>query len=77
VERLARGLSRKSRRAPFGARLTARELEVARLVARKRSNNEIARALEISVRTVHHHVEAVFNKLGLQTRRQLTEDALR
>ncbi len=77
VERLSRGLSRKSRRAPFGARLTARELEVARLVARKRSNNEIARALEISVRTVHHHVEAVFNKLGIQTRRQLTEDALR
>jgi DNA-binding CsgD family transcriptional regulator/tetratricopeptide (TPR) repeat protein len=77
VERLARGLSRKSRRAPFGARLTARELEVARLVARKRSNTEVARALEISVRTVHHHVEAVFNKLGLQTRRQLTEDALR
>jgi DNA-binding CsgD family transcriptional regulator len=74
--RLARTQTRKLKRAPFGARLTVRELEVARLVARKRSNNEIARALEISVRTVHHHVEAVFNKLGLQTRRQLNEDLL-
>ncbi len=74
--RLAGGQTRKLKRAPFGARLTLRELEVARLVARKRSNNEIARALEISVRTVHHHVEAVFNKLGIQTRRQVTEELL-
>jgi DNA-binding CsgD family transcriptional regulator len=77
VTRLATGQSRKARRAPFSARLTARELEVARLVARKRSTSEIARALEVSVRTVHHHVEAVFSKLGIHARRELTEELLR
>jgi DNA-binding NarL/FixJ family response regulator len=76
VTRLAAGQSRKARRAPFGARLTARELEVARLVARKRSTREIARALELSARTVHHHVEAAFSKLGIHSRRDLTEELL-
>ena len=57
--RAADGQRRKLKRAPFGARLTSREREVAGLVARKRSDREIARALSISVRTVHHHVEAV------------------
>ncbi|HMF27943.1 MAG TPA: LuxR C-terminal-related transcriptional regulator, partial [Candidatus Cybelea sp.] len=76
VTRLAAGQSRKARRAPFGARLTARELEVALLVARRRSTREIARALEVSVRTVHHHVEAAFSKLGIHSRRELTEDLL-
>jgi DNA-binding NarL/FixJ family response regulator len=76
VTRLAAGQSRKARRAPFGARLTSRELEVARLVARKRSSHEIARALEVSVRTVRHHVEATFSKLGIHSRRELTEDLL-
>jgi DNA-binding NarL/FixJ family response regulator len=74
--RLAGGQTRKLKRAPFGARLTERELEIARLVARNRSNGDIARALEISVRTVHHHVEAAFNKLGIYTRTQLTEDVV-
>lgn len=76
VTRLAAGQSRKARRAPFGARLTTRELEIARLVARKRSTREIARALEISARTVHHHVEAAFSKLGIHSRRDLTEELL-
>ena len=66
--------TRKRKRAPFGARLTPRELEVARLVARKRSNAEIARALAVSVRTVDHHVEAVFSKLGIRARWQLTSE---
>ena len=67
---------RKLKRAPFGARLTAREREVAGLVARGRSDREIARALSISVRTVHHHVEAAFSKLGVARRTQLTESLL-
>jgi DNA-binding CsgD family transcriptional regulator len=76
VTRLAAGQSRKARRAPFGACLTAREIEIARLVARKRSTRQIAGALEVSPRTVHHHLEAAFSKLGIHSRRDLTEELL-
>jgi DNA-binding CsgD family transcriptional regulator len=74
--RATSGQRRKLKRAPFGARLTAREREVAALVARKRSDREVARALSISVRTVHHHVEAVLSKLGVARRTKLTESLL-
>ena len=76
VARLAAGETRKVKYAPFGARLSPREREVARLVAAKRSNPEIALALEISVRTVDHHVEAVFSKLGIRARWELTAEIL-
>ena len=74
--RVASGQRRKLKRAPFGAQLTQREREVAGLIARERSDREIARALSISVRTVHHHVEAIFSKLGVQRRAQLNESLL-
>jgi DNA-binding NarL/FixJ family response regulator len=74
--RVVSGQRRKLKRAPFGAQLTQREREVAGLIARGRSDREIARALSISVRTVHHHVEAIFSKLGVQRRSQLTESLL-
>jgi ATP/maltotriose-dependent transcriptional regulator MalT len=48
--------------------LTAREVEVLRLVARGRSNNEIAGALVISERTVARHVQNIFAKLGVSSR---------
>lgn len=76
VARLLAGETRKLKYAPFGARLSPREREVARLIAAKRSNREIARALEISVRTVEHHVEAAFSKLGIRARWELTIDRL-
>jgi DNA-binding CsgD family transcriptional regulator len=76
VARLAAGETRKLKYAPFGARLTPREREVARLAAAGRSNRDIARALEISVRTVDHHVEAVFSKLGVRARWELTAEVL-
>jgi DNA-binding CsgD family transcriptional regulator len=76
VARLAAGEKRKLKYAPFGARLSAREREVARLVAARRSNREIALALGISVRTVDHHVEAAFSKLGLRARWELTTEML-
>ena len=74
--RILSGQRRKLRRAAFGARLTARERDVARLVARTRSDREIAQALSISVRTVHHHVEALFSKLGVGRRTAVTEQLL-
>lgn len=51
---------------PFG--LTAREVEVLRLVALGISNQEIADRLYLSPRTVHHHVSHIFNKMGAGNR---------
>jgi DNA-binding CsgD family transcriptional regulator/tetratricopeptide (TPR) repeat protein len=50
------------------AGLTARELEILRLVNGNRSNREIAADLVVSVRTVEHHVSAMLAKLGASNR---------
>jgi DNA-binding CsgD family transcriptional regulator len=52
-------------------RLTARELEVARLVTQGLSNREIGKALVISERTVDAHVQHILNKLGFTSRAQI------
>jgi DNA-binding NarL/FixJ family response regulator len=55
-----------------GARgLSARELDVAGLIAEGRSNKEIGRALGISEPTVKKHVGHILAKLGLQDRLQV------
>jgi DNA-binding NarL/FixJ family response regulator len=59
-----------------GARLTAREREVVRLVARGRSNKAIAHQLGISPRTVEGHLNHVFEKLGSTSRTELVHYAL-
>lgn len=48
--------------------LTAREVEVLRLVASGRSNSEIAAALFISQHTVARHLQNIFAKLGVSSR---------
>jgi non-specific serine/threonine protein kinase len=48
--------------------LTARELEVLRLVVDGRSNQEIAAALFISPHTAIRHVANIMNKLGVDSR---------
>ncbi len=53
-------------RAPGG--LTAREVEVLRLVARGSSNPEIAAALVLSEKTVARHMSNIFTKLDVRTR---------
>jgi DNA-binding CsgD family transcriptional regulator len=53
--------------------LSARELEIARLVAEGRSNKAIAKALDISPRTVSTHLSNVFGKLGVGSRVALAD----
>ena len=48
--------------------LSARELEVLRLVAAGRDNDEIAAELHLSTRTVERHLQNIYAKLGLQGR---------
>jgi len=54
--------------APAPAGLTAREVEVLRLVARGRSNQEIAGELVLSVRTVERHIANIYDKIGASGR---------
>ena len=51
--------------------LTPREREVLRLIARGYAYKEVARDLEISVKTVESHVSSVLRKLQLSSRHQL------
>ncbi len=52
-------------------RLTAREREVLRLIARGYTYKEVARELFISIKTVETHVSAVLRKLQLSNRHEL------
>jgi DNA-binding NarL/FixJ family response regulator len=70
---LAHVESHLSGRAPVDAHgLTARELEVLRLVAAGSSNREIAAELVISEHTVARHLQNIFAKLGVSSRTAAT-----
>lgn len=53
-------------------RLTARERDVMRLIARGYTYREVASELFVSVKTVETHMSAVLRKLQLSNRRELT-----
>jgi HD-GYP domain-containing protein (c-di-GMP phosphodiesterase class II) len=58
---------RGNRRSPT-TDLSNREIEVLRLVARGLSNRQMAAQLSISEKTVGHHIQHIYNKIGVSTR---------
>jgi DNA-binding NarL/FixJ family response regulator len=57
--------------------LTNREIDVLRLVATGKTNQEIGFELNISEKTVEKHLEGVFNKLGVTSRVEAAVTAVR
>jgi DNA-binding CsgD family transcriptional regulator len=57
--------------------LTAREVEVLRLVARGLTSSEIAQELQISEKTVSHHLTHIFNKTSSENRAAAAAFAIR
>jgi DNA-binding CsgD family transcriptional regulator len=57
--------------------LSAREIEVLRLVAQGRSNQEIAAQLVLSIRTVERHISNIYAKLGVRGKGAAVAYALR
>jgi predicted ATPase/class 3 adenylate cyclase/DNA-binding CsgD family transcriptional regulator/Tfp pilus assembly protein PilF len=52
----------------YPAGLTAREVEVLRLVARGLTDAQVAEALRVSPRTVSNHLGSIYSKLGVRSR---------
>jgi len=74
---LVLGEYRKLARSPKGGpQLTAREIEVLRLVAKGLSYKHVAEELGVSIRTVQNHVQNTLGKLQLHNRSALVRYAL-
>ena len=58
-------------RAPSTFGLTARELEIVRLIVSAAGNKKIAETLAISEKTVKQHFTNIFDKLGVSSRLEL------
>ena len=61
---------------PSPNELTAREVEVLRLVAQGLSDSAVAERLVISPRTVQGHVRSIFNKIHVNSRSAATRYAI-
>jgi DNA-binding NarL/FixJ family response regulator len=59
------------------AGLSAREVEVLRLMVRGLSNKQIAGELSVSARTVGSHIEHIYTKIGSSTRGSAAMYAMR
>jgi ATP/maltotriose-dependent transcriptional regulator MalT len=62
---------------PLVEPLSDRELDVLRLIAADRSNQDIARELYLSVNTVKTHVQHIYEKLNVSSRLSAVEEARR
>ena len=66
------GSSSSSKRTRDVAKLSDREVEVMRLVAKGLTNGELATALSVSKSTIKYHVSNVLSKLALRNRTEVT-----
>lgn len=64
-----------SRKAPPGS-LTPREIDVLRLLARGKTNRQIAQEMHLSLSTVKGHLERLISKLGVSDRTQAAVKAV-
>jgi DNA-binding CsgD family transcriptional regulator len=71
AELRATGESARKRDPSTMSDLTAKETQIAQLVASGLSNKEVAAQLFLSPRTIDYHLRNVFTKLGLTSRTQL------
>ena len=60
----------------YPAGLTAREVEVLRLVATGLTDARVADELVVSLRTVHSHLHSIYGKLGVSSRTAATRYAI-
>lgn len=65
---LAAAGHKQSRHTSWPAGLTDREVEVLRLIAQGHSYKEVARTLTITPKTAEHHIEHIYNKIGVSAR---------
>jgi two-component system, NarL family, response regulator LiaR len=77
ASKMMREIEQPSSLPPTSEPLSARELDVLRLIARGLSNEEIATTLGINDRTVGRHVTSILTKLHLANRTQAALHALR
>ena len=70
-------MARTDREATITPRLTDRELEVLRLVAKGMNNRDAAKELFISENTVKNHVRNILEKLQLHSRMEAVVSAVR
>lgn len=70
-------LSRKRRQKEEWEKCTEREMDVLKLIAKGKSNKEIAKDLSISEKTVKNHITSIFRKLEVDDRTQAVLFALK
>ena len=73
IRRIPRGRQQRTRENP--AQLTARQLEVLKLLRNGLQNKEIAEQLFISAKTVDHHISAILAKLEVDSRAKAVAEA--
>ncbi len=73
--RIPRGPRPTTRENPFG--LTLRELEVLACLAKGLSNNSIASQLNLSTRTIEHHISTILQKMDVHSRNEAVLKALK